>query len=450
MKKKEEGKLQRAEERRKKWSLAKNRGSGAVLWVLGSVLVVACGATAALFLPSEELGPEGNTEVYPPALEWNDPEATLPSPLPSEVPSIESQNPEVEAYIEPYDVRILGVGDNLIHSSIFLQAAKRSTLGTYDFWFAYENMQSYIQEADIASINQETMLARSFAPSGYPRFNSPVQMADTIRDLGFDVVSLSNNHMYDVGEQGLKETLELLKWDYGFMVSGAYLSQEDYLSIPVRTIGDVVVGFVATTQTTNGLSLPSNSTLVGSVTANDAQTTEFLAQIKRATQVADIVVANIHWGTEYTHTPTTFQYNLAQQAIEAGVDIIFGHHPHVIQPVEFITRSDGTQGVVCYSLGNFISTQDQATRMIGGMLDVTLSVQGEDISISEVQFLPVITHYGAGVSNVQVYPYDLYTKELANAHGLKAVTYPFIYKTVTSVVAGEFLPWEFHTLYQSS
>lgn len=466
------------QEQRQKEAKRKKR----IATTVGTVLLLTCGVTTAYLSTSSNLSPEETPlsavnglyrfnfwnsstpsvtpttpEVDVPTIPTDAPLLTLPEPSPplEEVPSPNQDAdhdfeilPE-ENEFEPYTLSLIGVGDNLIHSRIYLQAKARSTTGDYDFTFAYENVKDYIERVHIASINQETMMARSYPASTYPKFNTPTEMAGTLLDLGFDVISLSNNHMYDMGATGLQETLELLKLDYGFTVSGAYFNYEDYLTIPVQTVGDVDVAFIATTQTTNGLSIPSSSPLVGSVTATNAQVEEFLAQVERAKDVADIVVANIHWGSEYTHIPSTFQTDLAQRAIEAGVDVIFGHHPHVIQPVEYITRSDGTQGIVCYSLGNFLSTQDQAARMIGGMLDVRFWVEEDSISLSSVEFLPCITHYGTGTTNVQVYPYDLYTTELANAHGLSAISMPYIYNTVTSVIVGDFLPENFHTLYHS-
>lgn len=360
----------------------------------------------------------------------------------------------VEVEIEPTEIHLLGVGDNLIHYNVYYQAGKRGEGSSYDFTFTYENVADYIEKADIASINQETMMSKSYAPSTYPLFNSPVDLAEELKTLGFDVVNIANNHMFDKGDTGLKDTIELLTEEHDLVTVGAYINEASYLDIPVITVEGVDFAFIGTTQTTNGLSLSKSSDLIGSVTSKVSEIPAFLEQVERATKVADIVVANIHWGTEYTHTPTEFQETFARQAIEAGVDIIFGHHPHVIQPVEYISRSDGSRGVVCYSLGNFISTQDQRARMIGGMLDVTILVKGEDISLDAVTFLPCITHYGMNISDIQVYPYDSYTAEMASSHGIQyrssALSHSYIYETVTSVIGDGFLPEDFHTQYGGS
>lgn len=374
------------------------------------------------------------------------PQILVPEVLPdisglSEVPEV------VEPEVEAYEISLLGVGDNLIHTIIYLQAAGRGTDGGYDFTYTYENVAPYIERVDIASINQETMLSRSNLPSSYPLFNTPVEMARDLKKTGFDVVNLANNHMFDKGETGLRETIELLTEEHEMVVVGAYLSEDSYLEIPVITVEGVDIAFVGTSQTTNGLYLPSSSRMIGSVTADEGDIPAFLEQVKRAKGVADVVVANIHWGSEYTHNPTDFQKNFAELAIEAGVDVIFGHHPHVIQPVEYIEREDGTFGVVCYSLGNFVSGQDQRSRMLGGMMDVRLTVAGEDISIETVTFYPCITHYGNKLTNLQVFPYDMYTAELADSHGISTLNMNYIYDTVTRVIGEEFIPEDFYEIY---
>lgn len=183
----------------------------------------------------------------------------------------------------------------------------------------------------------------------------------------------------------------------------------------------------------------------------EEQVLVFLEQVERAAQCSDIVVANVHWGSEYTHTPSDFQKSLAQRMADAGADIIFGHHPHVIQPMEYLEANDGRTAIVCYSLGNFISTQDHGLRMIGGMMEVEILVDGEEISLDSVLFLPCITHYGPNGTNVQIYPYDSYTPELALAHGVRSYTssfsFEYIKNTVASVIDAQFLPEDFWTVF---
>lgn len=109
---------------------------------------------------------------------------------------------------EPVKISMLSVGDNLIHDGIYEQAKKRSKNGGYDFSYAYKNIASTVEKADLATINQETIIAKSYEPSGYPLFNSPQEVGEEVKKIGFDVVNLANNHMLDKGAKGLSEAID--------------------------------------------------------------------------------------------------------------------------------------------------------------------------------------------------------------------------------------------------
>lgn len=377
------------------------------------------------------------------------------NPLPHDDQDVDSgeavePEPEIEVLAEPTRATIIGVGDNLIHDTVYTQAARRANWEGYDFYTTYAPVSDIIAGADIASINQETMMSKSNALSSYPMFNSPIELSDTLVDIGFDAITIANNHMFDVYELGLRETIELLK-SKPIALSGAYLNYEDYLDIPTIESNGIVFSFVSTTSLNNGLYLPQNSELVAPVTSSDQAVQEFGEQIKRANDISDVVVVNFHWGNEYTHVPTAFQVSTAQYMVDCGADIIFGHHSHVIQPVKYLYNQDGEKAVVVYSLGNFISAQNMAPRVIGGMLEVTVEKFEDVTEIVEVEFLPVITHYDWSFGNITAYPYNGYTKELAANHGVQVnspeFSYTYIGNTVASVIDEEFLPADFYELY---
>ncbi len=409
-----------------------------LLFVFTFCLLAGCSATA----PSQDTAPLPEPS-----------EESITTLAPTELPA-----PEPEPEPEPTTVHILGAGDNLIHRGIYLQGAKRAGYDGYDFTFTYENVADRIAAADFASLNQECVMAEA-EPSAYPRFNSPQEIGNEMVDIGFDLLNLSNNHMFDMGEQGLLDTMDFLSTQENLIVTGAYYDQADYLDIPTAEVDGIVFAFVSATQQTNGLTISASSPLVTPIIPDDVSPTsenpavlELIAQVARAAEISDVVVANIHWGNEYTHTPTDFQTTAAQLLVEAGVDILYGHHPHVIQPIEYLTRQDGSQAVVCYSLGNFISCQDQGARMIGGLMDVSITkYSDESISIDGVEFVPLITHYGTNYADVTVYPYDQYTAELAATHGVRVNTASFsmdyIYNIVTNVIDEAFLPADFYDHY---
>ena len=172
------------------------------------------------------------------------------------------------------------------------------------------------------------------------------------------------------------------------------------------------IGLVGVTQYTNGLSLPADSELKIIYSADEDV---IKSKIENAKKECDMVLVNVHWGNEYQTSPTQEQRNLAQKMSDWGADVIIGHHPHVLQPIEFITRADGTRTLVAFSLGNFISQQNTPARVIGGMVSytVTKNTASNSLEISDVHFIPTVTHYVRGVDDVQIYLLSQYNDTLA-------------------------------------
>lgn len=338
-------------------------------------------------------------------------------------------------------VHLTAAGDNLIHSSLYKQAAARATDGGYDFDFAYEHIKPLIN-GDINILNQETPICNDiFEPSTYPCFNSPTQLGDEMLSLGFNVFNHANNHILDKGVKGTEATLDFWATKRNATVCGAYRNEADMNDIRLRTENDITFSFLGFTEHTNGLKVREDSD-VKIIYTSDLETIE--KQITEAKKLSDVVVVSIHWGVENSHTITDAQRGLAQKMADWGADIIIGTHPHVIQGVEFIERNDGTPVLVAYSLGNFISAQNVGNRMIGGVLDFNVRKDGatEKITIEDVKFIPVVTQYEWGFSNIRVYPFSEYTKEMADSHGVREnsdFSYDFIVKTLQNNISEEFL-----------
>lgn len=360
---------------------------------------------------------------------------------PSDAPKAPEETPAPTEPQKTASLRMLSVGDNLIHDGIYEQAQKRAKNGGYDFSFCYERVKSTVEAADLATINQETIVAKSYQPSGYPLFNSPQELGAAVKNTGFDVVSLANNHMLDKTAKGLTEAIDF--WDSidGITRTGAYKNKADLDRVEYIEKNGIKIGLVGITQYLNGLSLPKDSPLQIVLTSDEATIER---KIKAAKAECDVVLVNAHWGTEYTTNPTQDQKNLAKKMASWGADVIIGHHPHVIQPIEWIDNTDGTRTLVAYSLGNFISQQNTAARVIGGMLHYTLT-KGTDgkVTVSDVLFEPTVTHYVSGSHDVQIYPLSQYSDTLAKkqAGRIKQADFSVTYieNFVKDVIPAEFL-----------
>lgn len=337
-------------------------------------------------------------------------------------------------------VSFVAVGDNLIHDTVYEQAAARVSDG-YDFSYDYEKIADKIAAPDVAILNQETIISTEHNVSSYPMFNSPVEVGEEMLKIGFDVFNIATNHSLDCGEKGLISAINFWKGKNA-ITTGAYLNSDDMANIPMNEVNGVKIAYLGFTESTNGLSLPDDTEVI-LVQAKDESLLQ--QQIAKAKETADVVIVNAHWGEEYTHEPNDNQRSLAQKLASWGADVIIGTHPHVIQPVEYIVNSDGRKTLVAYSLGNFISAQNRGPRMLGGMLNfevVKNNATGE-IALENVKFSGIVTHYGYGYSNIRVYPLEDYTQELASKHGVLSKTSDFslqyLYDILNDVIDKQFL-----------
>lgn len=334
---------------------------------------------------------------------------------------------------EPVSIRLVAAGDNLIHSSLYKQAKARANGEGYDFNYAYAHVKPLIN-GDINILNQETIIAcPPFEPSNYPLFCTPTQVGDLMIEMGFNVFTLANNHMLDKGTKGIQASLDYWDGKNGILTAGCFRNQAELEEIRTITKKDVKVGFVSATEHTNGLSLPKSSEIKILYTADEAALER---QIKATKAECDVVVAAVHWGTENSTSVNAQQKALAQKMAEWGADLIIGTHPHVLQKMEYIERSDGGKTLVAYSIGNFVSAMNRGPCMLGGLLDITLTKNYETgkTTIDQAKLIPLVNHYERGYKNVRVYPFSEYTPELAKAHGVRKYTSAFDYAYIEELL----------------
>ena len=342
----------------------------------------------------------------------------------------------------PPDIRtvhLVCAGDNLIHSSIYKQAKRRAEANGedgYDFDYVYEKVEKYLDGADIAILNQETIVTDELEPSDYPRFCSPADLGEKMIEMGFNAFSLSNNHILDRGEEGLLATLRFWDSHEGIIRYGAYRDEEDMNSIRTMEVNGVTFAFLGYMEHTNGLSLPSDSEC--KITYFD-ELDLIEQQVRRADEIADVVIVSAHYGKETINEQTQTQLDLTQKLVEWGADLIIGTQPHTAQGMEYIQKPDGSNAFVFYCLGNFVSAQSYELTMVGilGDLDIVKNMDTGEVTIENVKAIPIITQYGYNYSNIHIEPYATYTEEMLEDHGCDG----FDQDTIDYVLS--FIPEEF-------
>jgi poly-gamma-glutamate capsule biosynthesis protein CapA/YwtB (metallophosphatase superfamily) len=304
------------------------------------------------------------------------------SPVPLQQQPEPTPTPEVEHI---HKVTLAAVGDVLIHSSIYKDA---KTKDGYDFNPIFEQVKPHINKADLAIANLESMIGGEvLGLSDYPRFNAPFEVGDALQETGFDLVNLANNHTLDRGVKAIINSIEHLK-KLGIEYTGAYSSEEDQQHIRIIQKNGISFAFLSYTYGTNGIPVPEDMPYLVNLIDNKRITQD----ITQARRLADVVILQLHYGQEYADMPNEQQKKLAHTAAEAGADIIIGHHPHVLQPMEWIETSSGRKSFVAYSIGNFIAAQDGKRHRIGGIvqLEINKIVRGASsrIELRSPSFLP--------------------------------------------------------------
>ncbi|WP_060663633.1 CapA family protein [Bacillus sp. CHD6a] len=284
------------------------------------------------------------------------------------------------------EATLSAVGDLLIHSTVY-NAAKTGE-NSYNFNPMLDKVKSYLLETDISIANQETIIGGTeIGLSNYPSFNSPFEVADALKEAGVDIVSIANNHTLDRGEKAIMNAINHYE-TIGMEYVGGYKSNEDKARLRTLSKNGIEFSFLSYTYGTNGIPVPERKEFFVNLINREA----IKKDVEEAKQNSDVVVVAMHWGVEYILYPNSEQEELADFLAEIGVDIVIGHHPHVLQPMKFMERPDGGKMFVVYSLGNFLSGQKDDYKDIGGILQlhVEKTVNGPEskIDIKVDNFIP--------------------------------------------------------------
>lgn len=280
------------------------------------------------------------------------------------------ENIEKEDDEKTKTVEIVATGDVLIHKEI-LDTQYDATTDSYDFNNNFQYIKSYLENADLTISNLETTLAgkENYGYSGYPSFNSPDSLTDAMKVTGIDVVANMNNHALDRDVKGYKRTRQTLV-DKGFDVIGTRETEKDkrYVIKDVEGIKMGITSYGYTMTATdnkrglNGIVIPEdilplmNNFHPDNLNWDLENMKEQIANMKA--DGAEVIVFYMHWGDEYELEPNAMQVKIAQFLADEKVDIIFGTHPHSLQPIDILKSSDGTSETsVIYSMGNFLSSQ---------------------------------------------------------------------------------------------
>lgn len=302
---------------------------------------------------------------------------------------------------------LIAVGDVLIHESVYKDAYKID--GTYDFHHMFTDIAPILKKYDLKYCNMESTIGgSSLGISGYPSFNSPDEIGDELVNLGFNLISLANNHSLDRGEDALLYSNAFWK-SKDVISTGAYSSYEEQEDIKVYEENGIKYAFLSYTTS-------SNSKVYKSYLINMYSDERVAQDINKIKDDVDVIIVAMHWGSEYTKDPTYEETRIAEYLSSLGVNLVIGAHPHVVQPVRYVGDT-----LVIYSLGNFISNQLSISNSypidtnpgIGLMVGMDIVVKDGKVSFENI-YKELILAYAQNSTNFKVIPFSNLTDDLFN------------------------------------
>lgn len=302
---------------------------------------------------------------------------------------------------------ISAVGDVLIHDRVYEDARVE---GGFNFSPMLTNVAPYLQAADVTIANIETMIGgEALGLSGYPAFNSPFEVGDALKEAGVNVVTLANNHTLDRGPQSIMNALDY--WDeLNMPYTGAFRNKEDATELRIIESQGISIAILSYTYGTNGIPVPDGRDYL----VNLSESSFMAEQIREADKEADAVIVALHAGEEYIDLPNQQQRDWVQVAADSGATAVIGHHPHVLQPSEWVEGKHDHDMLAVYSLGNFLSGQYDHSRRVGGIFTFDLQKStGEKAQAINPSFMPTYVQFDEGDKHYRVTPMkDLTDAEL--------------------------------------
>ena len=310
--------------------------------------------------------------------------------------------------------RIMANGDLLYHDIIYISAKKSD--GTYDFHENFEYVKPWLKQADLVIGDFEGTVNKDHYLAGYPLFNAPGEVMDAIKDAGYQVLDLAHNHILDSQIEGVVSTADAIE-KAGMTPVGVYTHESrDKAPLLIKEVNGIKVAILAYSYGFNGIE-QSISQEDYNRYLSDLDEDKMKAEIERAEKEADMTIIMPQMGVEYQIEPTEEQKKLYHKMIDWGADIIFGGHPHVVEPAETVEK-DGDKKLIIYSMGNFISNQRIETMQDvenakwterGVLMDVTIKKKSGKTTIETAQAHPSwVSRTPKGGYSPEGYPLYLY------------------------------------------
>ena len=314
-------------------------------------------------------------------------------------------------------ITVIAAGDVMFH----MPEVKSAYNGKdYNFDAPFADIKKVIETCDIAVANLETTINPSRKLSGYPRFNSPPEVLDSLKYAGFDVLTTANNHCMDTGTQGLLNTVKEIKKRGLNPVGTGDKDQDKYVIIEKNGIK---IGILSYTYGTNYVLAPAGM-------VNYVNVDKIKSDINIVKKESDFIIVFVHYGNEYVRKPEETEKVLFRKIGEMGADCVIGGHPHVARNYE-LYNANGKKVLIAYSLGNLLSSQKDKYTDIGLMVKLDITKEKDKVTLDSFNILPVY--------NFKYYENKKYmnklilASEIDNYNEIPASTKAYIKNTVSEL-----------------
>ena len=315
-------------------------------------------------------------------------------------------------------------------------------------------VKDYFENDDLSIGNMEVVIGNdklTTSGTGY-NFCAPSYIGDLISTIDFEVLGTANNHSYDRGNAGIHSSIDFFKNNSDIVTVGTYKDIDDRNNLRILDINGIRFGFLAYTYGTNQKPKDNDDDLIGYY--KDPFTKQFTNEYKEKLKTeitnlkkeSDVVIVLMHWGNEFTYTPNKEQKDMALFLNNLGVDIIVGSHSHNIQPIEII--GDVNKTLVYYSLGNFVSHDDDIARtplgeeefdnayQVGMLSTLNVVFDNNEVIFENINAELIVNYFDINMRNFKLIPFDSYNEIYEKSHYRysKGLTKDFINNIYNNVI----------------
>jgi poly-gamma-glutamate capsule biosynthesis protein CapA/YwtB (metallophosphatase superfamily) len=280
------------------------------------------------------------------------------------------------------EISLVATGDVLLHERLWTTARQDGRDGQWDFAPLLSGVKPLVQDADLAVCHLETPIGTPY--SGYPLFQGPPQIVPALKKTGYDACSTASNHSFDKGAEGIDRTLRTLD-QAGLKHTGTARTPQEAETPTIVDVKGVKVALLSYTYGFNGVPYPNGETW----RAGKLDPERIKAMARKARDAgAQIVVVSCHWGDEYSNSVNQDQRTIAADLLaDSNIDLILGHHAHVVQPIQQINGK-----WVVYGLGNLIAAHrtPNAPKSEGLLVKFTFRRDGDRWTAATPQYAPLL------------------------------------------------------------